>query len=189
VTSIGGGAFAYCSGLTSVTIGNSVTNIGEFAFYGCTNLPINDNIRYADTYLVEAVDKAQTIYQIREGTKFIGNLAFSGCSNLTSIDIPNSVTNIGQSAFSSCDRLKKVTSLNTTAPVIYSSTFPNRANQYLYVPQNCKSVYFNADYWWEFKEIIEENHSQYPIKGDVNGDGQVNIIDVMDVVNIILRNN
>ena len=38
VTSIGGGAFAYCSGLTSVTIGNSLTSIGYSAFYECINL-------------------------------------------------------------------------------------------------------------------------------------------------------
>ena len=38
VTSIGGGAFAYCSGLTSVTIGNSLTSIGDRAFYECINL-------------------------------------------------------------------------------------------------------------------------------------------------------
>lgn len=38
VTSIGYGAFSDCSGLTSVTIGNSVTSIGEIAFYGCSEL-------------------------------------------------------------------------------------------------------------------------------------------------------
>ena len=38
VTSIGERAFYNCSGLTSVTIGNSVTSIGEFAFHGCSGL-------------------------------------------------------------------------------------------------------------------------------------------------------
>ena len=38
VTSIGDGAFAYCTSLTSVTIGNSVTSIGDWAFAWCTSL-------------------------------------------------------------------------------------------------------------------------------------------------------
>ena len=38
VTSIGSSAFCYCSGLTSVTIGNGVTSIGEYAFHGCSGL-------------------------------------------------------------------------------------------------------------------------------------------------------
>ena len=38
ITSIGHGAFGYCSGLTSVNIGNSITSIGERAFSGCSRL-------------------------------------------------------------------------------------------------------------------------------------------------------
>ena len=58
VTSIGGGAFAYCSGLTSVTIPNSVTNIGGGAFEGCYGL---------------------TSVTIPNSVTSIGESAFSGC--------------------------------------------------------------------------------------------------------------
>ncbi len=105
VTTIGSSAFKGCSSLTSITIPNSVTSIEDGAFYGCSSLPVIGNIRYADTYLVEAVDKTLSTYTIKEEAKWIGNGAFSSCRNLNSIEIPNSVTSIGGSAFSYCSNL------------------------------------------------------------------------------------
>ena len=81
VTSIGSYAFSDCSGLTSITIPNSVTSIGAGAFYWCTDL---------------------TSITIPDSVTSIGNNAFSGCSGLTSITIPNSVTSIGNDAFDGC---------------------------------------------------------------------------------------
>ena len=70
VTSIGGYAFEDCTGLTSVTIGNSVISIGESAFEDCTGL------------------KSATI---GNSVTSIGKYAFAGCTGLTSVTIPNSV--------------------------------------------------------------------------------------------------
>ena len=96
VTSIGKMAFQDCSGLTSVTIPDSVTSIGGGAFYNCTGLTTAGLIG-GD-------------YSIQFGwTTTIPSDAFSGCNYLTSITIPNSVTSIGEEAFSSCTSLTSIT--------------------------------------------------------------------------------
>ncbi len=81
VTNIGEAGFVGCSGLTSVTIPNSVTSIGWGAFKGCSGL---------------------TSVTIGNSVTSIGTGAFWDCSGLTSVTIPNSVTSIGMRAFYGC---------------------------------------------------------------------------------------
>lgn len=106
VKTVGNSAFENCTDLSSVKIANSVEKIGENAFKGCNSLPIIDNIRYADTYLVEATDKSLTTYNIKKDIKWIGEDAFYYCSNLEEIIIPDNVVNIGDFAFSQCGNVK-----------------------------------------------------------------------------------
>ena len=134
VTSIGDYAFEDCSGLTSIEIPNSVTSIGSQAFYGCDGL---------------------TSIEIPNSVTSIGRGAFFGCSGLTSIVIPNSVTSIGIGAFEDCSGLTSVTIKKETPLPIEESTFSNRANATLYVPYGSTAAYEAANYWKEFKEIIE----------------------------------
>ena len=124
VTSIGELAFCGCSSLTSITIPHSVASIGENAFANCSSLPVENNLRYADTYLVEAVDKTLSTYSIKEGTKWIGTSAFSYCSSLVSITIPNNVTNIECDAFANCSSLNSITVPNSVTS-IGESAFQN----------------------------------------------------------------
>ena len=97
VTRIGGDAFRDCTGLTSITIPNSVTSIGGEAFRGCTGL---------------------TSITIPNSVTSIGTWAFNGCTGLTSITIPNSVTSISNWAF---DRCTGLTSINVASGNNYYS--------------------------------------------------------------------
>ena len=88
LTSIGDYAFEDCSSLKSITIGNSVTSIGDGAFQSCSSL---------------------SSVTIPNSVTSIENWAFQWCSSLTSITIPNSVTSMGIYAFRYCESLTFVT--------------------------------------------------------------------------------
>ena len=107
VTSIGGYAFYSCSGLTGVTIPNSVTSIGSSAFSRCTGLT---SVTFHCKEIGPWFRGITTIKEIIFGEEVtsIGANAFSECSGLTSVAIPNTVTSIGVSAFYGCSGLKKV---------------------------------------------------------------------------------
>ena len=117
VTSIGDYAFYYCSS-TSVTIPNSVISIGERAFYGCSRLT-SVTIPNSVTSIGEEAFRycsSLTSVTIGESVTSIGESAFYDCSSLTSVTIPNSVTSIGEEAFKDCYRLTSVT-INSDAIV------------------------------------------------------------------------
>ena len=140
VTGIADNVFYNCSGLTSITIPASVTSIGNFAFYACTNLK--------DWYITDASAwcKISFAYQsvgvghcmhildadgneitdvVLDGTvTVIPENAFRGCTGLTSITIPDSVTSIGAGAFYNCDSLTSIT-IPDNVPSINSFAFYN----------------------------------------------------------------
>ena len=154
VTEIGDDAFSRCISLTSVTIPDSVTSIGNNAFYNCTSLPIENNIRYADTYVVEVTDKTLTSYTLKENVRFVGCYAFSSCDSLTSITIPDSVTSIGYGAFFNCYSLKEVYCKPTTPPTGDYMFDDNASGRTIYVPSNSVSAYKSASVWSDYASSI-----------------------------------
>lgn len=124
VTSIGDGAFYNCSGLTSVTIGNSVTNISQSAFDRCihlTSVTISNSVSQIGTGAFSGCSGLTSV-TIPNSVTSIGDYAFSGCSSLNSVTIPNSVTSMGINVFSGCSNLVSVTIPNSITS-IPSSTF------------------------------------------------------------------
>ncbi len=123
VTSIGDYAFRACKGLTSVTIPSSVTSIGESAFEGCTGLTemtipfVGETKDSTSNTHIGYIFGAYSYYDndryvplslktvVITGGSSIGGYAFEGCTGLTSVTIPSSVTSIGGYAFTDCTGL------------------------------------------------------------------------------------
>ncbi|MBQ2704610.1 MAG: leucine-rich repeat domain-containing protein [Clostridia bacterium] len=111
VTSIGGSAFSGCTGLTSITIPNSVTTIGGSAFSGCTGLTsiaIPGGVKTIGSYAFNGCKKITNL-TIGNGVETIGDYAFCGCYGLKTVVVPDSATYIGYRAFAKCKSLEEIT--------------------------------------------------------------------------------
>lgn len=87
VTIIGDNAFDGCTNLSTITLPDRVTKIGGQAFYNCSSL---ENISFSDCITN------------------IGDYAFMGCSNLSSVVLPDSITTLGEEIFAHCVNLKDI---------------------------------------------------------------------------------
>lgn len=162
-TSIGSNAFARCDALTSVTIPEGVTSIGRGAFYACYGL---------------------TGVTIPESVTRIGRSAFNRCYGLTSVTIPKNVTAIGEYAFGSCGTLTEIRFEGSapsfgelcfsvvTATAYYPANDPSWTEE---VRQN-----YGGTITWE-AYALEPSH----IPGDINGDGNVNLIDAQQLMRYV----
>ena len=123
--------FRYCSGLTSVTIPNSVTTIGEYAFDYCYSL---------------------TSVTLPDGLKMIRKSTFQYCWSLKTITIPASVEYVYSEAFSGCSGLESVVALPVNPPFAYDNTFSNYDIP-LYVPDESVASYQTTNPWSKFSSV------------------------------------
>lgn len=128
ITSIGNSAFLNCTSLEVTTLQNSTT-VKEGAFTGCAKMAdADEGVIYIGNTLVQLYESGKTSVTVKAGTTTIqkgafkkkqietitfadnslttiGDEAFSGCTELTTLDIPNTVTTWGQNIFSGCTSL------------------------------------------------------------------------------------
>ena len=161
VTGIGGhgddylGAFENCTSLTSITISNSVTNIGKNAFYYCKNLTsiaIPNSVKSIGDYAFAECINLKNVTIGNSVTK-IGSEAFYGCRSLTSVKIPKGVKTIDGLAFYGCTSLSKITIPDGIE--IYDDAFGNTA--YYNSKSNWKNgVLYVNNYLIEAKSNIKK---------------------------------
>ncbi|MFA5561486.1 MAG: leucine-rich repeat protein [Eubacteriales bacterium] len=124
VTSIAEGAFSGCSGLTSLTLPDSLKTIASYAFWGCSGL---------------------ISLTLPNSATFIGEAAFSGCNGLTSVLIGDGVKFIGPYAFSAC-AATILWGENPSITTIGQAAFRNYQGTSLTIPESVTKIDFEAFY-------------------------------------------
>ena len=128
---IADGAFYEQGQLTSIVIPNSVTYIGDIAFFGCglTSIVIPNSVTY------------------------IGEMAFEECRLITDIVIPNSISHIGSCAFWACSGCFNVYCYSSNPPLCEDRPF-SKYSCTLHVPATSLASYFTAPDWCNFENIV-----------------------------------
>ena len=203
VEAIGKGVFIGCANLEIITVdkGNSyyeapnncnaiIEKKSRTLIAGCKTTVIPNTVEGIG-YQALGGNKSSTKVTIPNSVAVIDTLAFVNLG-IKEIVIPASVRSIARRAFGNCDSLVSVTSLSEIPIGIDESAFEiwsYDTNIYeqatLYVPYGSKRLYAEADGWKLFKNIVEREGGV--IKGDVNGDGQVNGTDLVALSKVILE--
>lgn len=159
ITKISDYAFKGCHNLISITLPKSIKNIGHDAFDGCNKLKniyvssfshwcsinFDEQFRYfllnGPKIIIDGKElKLESDIIIPEGTKRIGNYAFHGYENITSITLPNSIESVGNGAFMMCEKLKKINLPNSIKRIGFDAFSDCKSLNSIAIPNSIKRI-------------------------------------------------
>lgn len=187
IQSIGESAFYNCTGLLKVNISSGVELIRENAFSGCSgleSLTIPYSVKFiregafSDCSSLTSINIPVSINLIRENT-------FSGCLSLTSIDIPESVVSIRENAFADCPCLEKITIKNPDCIIYGNGNTISSDIVTVYGYKNSTAQTYAEKYDKAFVALEDIPTNKPAISGDANGDGKLDIADVVAVASYV----
>lgn len=203
VTKIGSGAFQSCTNLGSVKIerGDKPLSIGLNAFLYSTSIYTvltNDAVKWASIqfentlsnpmyYSHSLVADGERVIKItfHEGVTTIGKYAFINDYNIRELELPASITEVGDSAFFHCYKLEDIT-CKSINPVDIGTVFDDGTYQRasVAVPIGGSENYNNHPSWSQFNSIVELEPITIP--GDINGDGSCDTTDISAMLSRLL---
>ena len=189
--SLGNGVFSNCKALRSVTLPVVLSSMGTSVFCNCTSLATvtdNSGLYSIPDYTFQNCTALKQ-FKIRDGITTVGKWAFMG-GGLTTLEIPRSVTKIGEMAFASqslarIDSYPRSEDVTLGASVFYNV---NKQTCQLHVRPSCLAKYKVADQWKDFYNKVGDLEDPDYNPYDVNNDGAVDVGDVNAVLEAILNN-
>jgi len=146
LTSIGNYAFYQCEKLQSITLPYNLASIGEGGFYNCSNLTsimLPNSITTIERFTFRGCAKLNSI-TLPSNLINIGINAFLDCASLGSISFPNSLTSIGMGAFLRCYNLSSITFSNSLTNIAPSAFRYCTALTSITLPNSLVSIGANA---------------------------------------------
>lgn len=152
LTTIGGYAFDGCTALSSVTLGNSVETIKGYVFRNCTSLAsisLSSSLSSIEFNAFENCTALESIV-IPDSVQIIKGSTFSGCTSLTSVTLGNSVKTLESQAFTNCPITSMDIPASVTSVSAYTFSNCNSMAEVNVSPQNANyssvdGILFNKD--------------------------------------------
>lgn len=166
---------ASASTASDIQLGSCVTEIGQGAFSGYTNIT---DVEFPDSLTTIGVGafsgSSITSVEFPSSVATIGNSAFTSC-NLSELTIPSGVTSIGDRAFMYNDSLERINVSASTVPTLGGDAFDYTNNCTIYVPFDSYEDYMASQSWQEYRSRIYYNGMPFKVRFNTSN-GEVSYV-------------